>query len=400
MISRRMAGVAVPFVVGAVALTACGSSGSSGGNSSGNNSGTSGGKKSYTIACQGPLTGDNAALGINICNGVKLAVDQANSSGSLPFSLKYKGVDDQGSPTTAPAAAASEIGDSSVVAVVGPAFSGATQASEGKFAQAGLLSITASATLPTLTAPSNHFTTFYRAVATDTVQGHDAGLFLAKKLKVKKVYSVDDAEVYGQGLAQALDATLKANGVTVVHDSVPAGTKDYSTEASKVKSSGADAVYYSGYYADGGPFAKALHNAAFTGIFMSDDGTRDPKFVQLAGTAANNAYLSCGCLDATKVSAGQSFVSAYTAAFHTAPGTYSPEAYDVTNAVIQAMKGIGADITRAKLVAAAPNIDYKGITKTVQFNTNHELTNSQIFIYQVKNGTIELLGNAAQLAGS
>src|SRR5581483_8768964 len=99
-----MAGAAVPIVVGAVALTACGSSSSSGNNGSSNGSG---GKKSYTIACQGPLTGDNAALGINICDGAKLAIDQANSSGSLPFTLKYKGVDDQGSATAAPAAAAS-----------------------------------------------------------------------------------------------------------------------------------------------------------------------------------------------------------------------------------------------------------------------------------------------------
>jgi len=377
--------LAATFAVAAVGVAACG-----GGSSGGTGSGSGGGDKTYTIACQGPLTGDNAALGINICDGAKLAIDQANQKGDLPFKLAYKGVDDQGTPDGARPASQSIVQDSNIVAVVGPAFSGATQASEGTFAQANLLSMTASATLPTLTDPSNHFTSFYRAIGTDSSQGAAAAHYLKDKLHAKKVYSVDDAEAYGQGLAKTLETALKAEGVQVVHDSVPQGTKQWEPEAAKVKQSGADAVYYSGYYADGGPFAKALHNAGFSGTFMSDDGTKDPNFIKLAGAAAaNGVYLTCPCADASK---NQDFANAYKAATHQDAGTYSAEAYDVANAIIGIMKGLGSNITRQALTQAAGSVNYQGITKTIAFGSNHELKTAQAYLYKVDNGQINYIG--------
>jgi len=96
------------LALGALALSACG--GSSGGGSS-----SGGGKKTYTIAYQGPLSGDNAQLGINMDNGVKLAVEQANKKGDLPFTLNFTDSDDVGDPAQAPAAARKLIDNKDVV---------------------------------------------------------------------------------------------------------------------------------------------------------------------------------------------------------------------------------------------------------------------------------------------
>lgn len=393
---HRAVRYAAPALIGALALSACG--GGSGSSSSG---GGGGGGSSYTIACQGPLTGDNAQLGINICDGAKLAIDQANKSGNLPWKLKYEGVDDQGSASNAPSAAQKIVGDSSVVAVVGPAFSGATQASESFFTEANLASVTASATLPTLTDASNGFKTFFRAVTNDSAQGAGAADYITKKLQAKKVYSINDAEAYGQGLAKVLEAALKSAGVSVISDSVPQGTKQYEPVAAKVAGSGADVVYYSGYYADAGPLMKALRAANWKGTFMSDDGTKDDNFIKLAGSAAaEGAILTCPCADATSDPNAKSFVDAYKSAFNTDPGTYSAEAYDVANTIIAAMKSVGKDVTRAKLVDAIRNVDYKGITKEVKFESNGELASKAVYAYQVKGGKITYLGQIDQLIGS
>ena len=51
--------------------------------------------------------------------------NEGKTFGKLPFKLAYKQADDQGSGTLSPAAAQELITDSNVVAVVGPAFSGA-----------------------------------------------------------------------------------------------------------------------------------------------------------------------------------------------------------------------------------------------------------------------------------
>ena len=82
----------------------------------------------YTIAFQGPLSGDNQQLGINEVNGVQLAIDQANEDGEPRLQAQAA----QGRRRRRPGQGARGRGqqvlqDTTVVGVVGPAFSGATQ---------------------------------------------------------------------------------------------------------------------------------------------------------------------------------------------------------------------------------------------------------------------------------
>ena len=384
MLDRRLLRLAVPLAVGALALTACGgSSGGSGG----------GGKKTYTLAYQGPLSGDNAQLGINMDNGVRLAVEQANAKGDLPFTLKFTNSDDVGDPAQAPTAAQKLIDDSSVVAVVGPAFSGATKASEPLFTQANLVSVSPSATNPTLT--SQGFKTFFRVVPPDDAQGAEAAAYMEKGLKAKKIYLVDDKSEYGVGLADVIAKTLTTKPT---REGIPV-TKDYSTIAQKVSSSGADVLFYSGYYAELALFAKALKAAGYKGAIVSGDGSNDDQLITQAGAAnAEGIYLTCPCNDANVDPNAAAFLTAYKAKFNTNPGTYSPESYDAANAIIAAMKTIGADLTRQKIVDAVKTIDYKGITKEIKFQPNGEVNGKTIFVYQVKGGKRAILGTTAELA--
>ncbi len=109
-------------------------------------------KPTYVIAYEGPLSGGNAQLGLNMEYSVELAVNQANSGtssfGSLPFTLTFKAADDQGSATVSPTTAQELVSNSQVVAVVGPAFSGATEAAEPTFSAANLATVSPSATRP------------------------------------------------------------------------------------------------------------------------------------------------------------------------------------------------------------------------------------------------------------
>src|ERR1700722_6772699 len=100
--------------------------------------------KTYTIAYEGPLSGGNQQLGLNMEYAVALAIKQANAGttfGKLPFKLAFTPEDDGGSATESPTAAAALINNPSVVAVVGPAFSGATAAAEPAFSGADLATV-------------------------------------------------------------------------------------------------------------------------------------------------------------------------------------------------------------------------------------------------------------------
>lgn len=391
MLDRRLIRLALPFALGALALTACG------GGDKGDTTGDGGDKKkTYTIAYQGPLSGDNAQLGINMDNGVQLAVEEANKRTDLPFKLKFTNSDDVGDPAQAPTAAQKLIDDKDVIAVVGPAFSGATKASEPLFSEANLVSVSPSATNPTLT--SQGFKTFFRVVPPDDAQGAEVAAYMTKGLKATNIYLVDDKSEYGVGLADVVDKTLKASGAKFKREGIPV-TKDYSTIAQKVSSSGADTMFYAGYYAELALFIKALKAAGFKGNIVSGDGANDDQLITQAGAAvAEGVYLTCPCGDANVDPNAAQFLTAYKAKFNANPGTYSPESYDAANAIIEAMKGIDGDITREKVVEAVRAIDYKGITKQIKFESNGEVAGKVIFVYQVKGGKRAVIGTTTELA--
>ena len=388
MLNRRLFRMAVPLAVGALALTACG-------DDSGSDDGD-GGKPTYKLAYQGPLSGDNAAIGENEANGVKLAVKLANEKGDLPFTLEYVGQDDMGSPEGGPPAAQKSIDDADVMAVVGPAFSGASKASGPLFKEARLAAVSPSATNPDLT--KQGFDTFFRVVPPDDAQGAEAANYISKVLKSKKVYSLNDKSEYGVGLAGVLDATLKANGTAIVQEGVPI-TKDYSTVAQKVKNSGADAIFYSGYFPELALLTKALKSAGYTGAILSGDGSNDDEYIKQATPAtAEGVYLFCPCGDANVDPNAKTFADAYTAEFKKPAGAYSPESFDAANAIIAAMKSVGADLDREKVLAAIRTVNYTGITKTVKFTDTGEVEGKTIFLFQVKDGKRAVLGTTEELA--
>jgi branched-chain amino acid transport system substrate-binding protein len=388
-----------PLAIAAIAAAACGSS------SSGGNGGGGGGGKTYTIGFQGPLSGGNAQLGINERDGVELAVQQANATGNLGFTLKVEASDDQGSADGSPPAAQKLIGDSNVVAVVGPSFSGASLAAGKLYSSAHLLMVTPSATEPDIT--DHGFTAFYRAVADDNAQGPPDAKYLVNTVHAKKIYLLDDTTDYGVGLAKAFKTEATTLGATTVGNNeapqtstcvqgATGSTSQYPTVASKIKSSGADAVFYAGYYCDFGLLAKQLRSVGYTGQLMSGDGSDDTRYITGAGqAAAQGTLLSCQCSDIASNPKGTSFISAYKAKFGAAPGAYSAEAFDVANAVIGVMKAGSTD--RQSILTAFANVDYHGLTKEIVFGPDHNLKTQAAFLYQVKGAALKYLGNLLTL---
>ncbi len=398
--TRRFASLAAGALVVPMALTACSSSSNS--NSAGGGSGSktqcgtgagigkpSGG--TLKIGFQGPLSGDNQQLGINARDAMKVAIQQANDSNALPYKLQLVESDDMGSPDQGPTAAQKLIDDQGVVAVVGPMFSGATKASEPIFCQNGMLSISPSATNPALT--SLGFSNFVRVIAPDTVQGKAAADYAVKALQGKKVFSLDDKSEYGTGLSSALEAQLRSDGAQVVHDGINP-TKDYTSEATKIVGEKPDVLYYSGYYAELALLAKALKAKGYAGKIMSGDGANDNQYIAQAGAdVAEGSFLTCACGDANSDPKAAQFVQQYSQLNGgQKPGTYSGEAYDATNALVQVLKGLGQNVDRSSITTAFKKVDYTGLTKQVKFQANGEVEGDAVYVYQVKGGKRVVLG--------
>ena len=83
----------------------------------------------------GALTGPNAALGLNILYGAKVAIDEHNKA-NPGCQVTIKQFDTEGDPQKATQVAPQIVGDASIIGLLGPAFSGETEATGPIFYQA------------------------------------------------------------------------------------------------------------------------------------------------------------------------------------------------------------------------------------------------------------------------
>ena len=169
-------------------------------------------KPLYTIGYEGPLSGGNQQLGLNMVFGVELAINQANAAGKLPFKLHLASYDDQGSGTLSPAQAQAAVSNKTLVAVVGPAFSGATKAAEPYYSAAHIATVSPSATAAAFAFGTNN--NFMRDVAGDDVQGAADANFLVKTKSLKTLDVINDGSFYGAGLAAVVATQVKTDGGT------------------------------------------------------------------------------------------------------------------------------------------------------------------------------------------
>jgi branched-chain amino acid transport system substrate-binding protein len=340
----------------------------------------------------GALTGPNAQLGINIDNGEKLAVQQYNAT-NPQMKVSVDPFDSQGLPAQAPQGVQKMITDN-VVAVIGPAFSSESQAADPILEKAQIPNVSASATNVKLA--QNGWKYFHRVLADDSAQGPGDADYMVKTLGDKSVAVVDDSSTYGLGLADYVRSTLKTNGGSdALDDHIDPNGQDYSSTVNKITAAKPAAVFFGGYYDAAGRLAKQLKDAGYTGAFVSGDGSKDPGFIKSAGSpaTADGAYLSCPCEDVTASAAAQAFNAAYMKAYGTPPQTYSGEAYDATNFVLAAIKS-GA-MTKAAINSYLGSNQSVGVTKTIKFLPNGNISGGTVFMYQVKNGNIVQVGTTS-----
>jgi branched-chain amino acid transport system substrate-binding protein len=194
---------------------------------------------------------------------------------------------------------------------------------------------------------------------------------------------MDDASPYGKGLADQVRDTLGSS--VVGNDEVQTGQTDFSASVTAVKASGADTLFYGGYYPEAGPLIKQLRAANWAGTFVTADGVKDPGFITAAGkAAADGTIITCPCIPPEQATG--TFFEDYKAKFNTDPGTYGAEAFDATNVFLAGIKS-GID-TRSAMLDFVKNYTGQGITKKIGWTANGESKDIHVYAYKVVNGEI------------
>jgi branched-chain amino acid transport system substrate-binding protein len=332
----------------------------------------------YALALQFPETGEAGSLGAPMLKGAQLAIDEFNAE-NPDMCVELIKFDSQGDPAQAPALAQSAIDNAKILGIMGPGFSGESKAAMPLYQEAGLAVLSGSATNPDLT--NSGWTNFHRILADDSVQGPAVGRYIVEELESSAVFVIDDASDYGKGLADQVSTAV--GDALVGTDAIdPAGT-DYSAAVTAAGASGADTVFFGGYYAEAVKLSRQMADAGVEAQLVFGDGVKDQVgYADAAGPAGEGAIIACPCKDGP-----EDFLAAWDAAYGEVPGTYGAEYYDVANVFLSIIKG-GAT-TREAVLEALEAYDGEGITKNIKFLENGNATEAAtIYFYTVEDGKI------------
>jgi branched-chain amino acid transport system substrate-binding protein len=378
---RKMMRVGMAMLAVALAATACGSSKSTSASSTtaaGSAAAGTGVKCSgIKIGYLGALSGENGQLGQNMVDGANIAIDEWNAA-NKDCQITLVKSDSQGDPKQATPLADTIVQDKSIVALLGPGFSGETKATMSKFEEAGLPIISPSATNAQL--QNNGWKSFHRILANDDKQA-PAVSALIKSKGAKKVGVVDDASEYGKGLADGVRKDLGA--LKVADDQIDPKASDYSAAVNKMKAAGVDYVFYGGYYAEAAKLVKQLRGAGVTATFVSGDGALDQKFVDNAGKDGEGALLTA---TGAPPNVNPEFQKKFNDRYKKDPTLYAPESYDIVKIYSDALSAGKQD--RKSILEFLGTYDKPGVTKQIKFDSKGEVAGDSVYSYVVQGGKI------------
>lgn len=362
------------------------------------------------LAFVGAETGPYTPLVIHAIRAARLAIDEANDSGDLDnVRIVFSVFDSQASPDQAVTLADQFLPEEDFIGLMGPAFSGESRAILPSLQEEGLVMISPSATATQLpfavcgedATECDKATVFHRVVPDDDVQGQAVSDYVTKVLKFTTMAYAHDNTDYGKGVAEGTRDLLTKAGVTAaVTATIDPNAQIFSDAVNQIIRSRAPAVFYGGYAPQAGPLAKQLKDAGYTGKFISGDGSLDQAFVKAAGTGGEGSLLTCACRLAGPTSEGElgDMAKRYKEKYGLDPGVYAGEGWDAAQIFIAGIKA--GNTTRKKMhdyVEKLTTIDY-ALSKEVEFLENGNQKPTDVFVHEVKDGKITLLGTIAELA--
>src|SRR5262249_35467978 len=330
-----------------------------------------------------------------------------------PFTIEFLDWDDATAAAggwTAEAEAANAdraVKNPDVMVYLGPFNSGAAKVSMPILNRAGLLMISPANTAPGLTKPGlgeplapaiyrpSGKVTYTRVVPADDLQG-PLGADWAKELGAKKVYILDDNEVYGRGIAVVFKERCQEIGIQVLgHDSIDARAAEFKSLTTRIKALNPDLVYFGGTtQTKGGQLARDMVAAGLTCKFMVPDGCMEEAFIEAAGADVLNGrcYVTFGGLPPDQLTgAGKEFVEKYKKRFDTMPEAYAIYGYEATQVALEAIRRAGKKDRAAITEAALAIRDFQGALGRWSFDANGDTTLTTMSGSIVRDGRFEFV---------
>jgi branched-chain amino acid transport system substrate-binding protein len=334
------------------------------------------------IGIAGPMTGDQAKMGMDFKNGATLAVEEWNSKGGiLGKKIALIVSDDQHDPKQA-VAVANKMVNEGAAGVIGHFNSSCSIPASDVYNRAGVPMITPGSTNPQLT--ERGYSNVFRVCGRDDQQGKVGADYVSQVLKLKQVAVLHDKTTYGQGLADEFKRFLGEGVEVVYYGGIVQGDKDFKMILTTVKNKNPALIFFGGIYPEAGLLVRQAKELGLIAPFMSGDGTIDAKFIEIAGPQAAEGTLLTFSPDPNHIPTAKNFIDNYRLRFGEI-GPYSIYAYDATNILLTAIKE--AQGTESKrIIDKLHSLEFEGALGKIGFDAKGDVTVSPYVVWITKDG--------------
>ena len=328
-----------------------------------------------------PFTGKNAsggkqeALGIAYANSVQPTVTINGTTYKVELILS----DNESSKEKAPTAADTLV-EHDVAVVLGSYGSDECLAGSSVFEAAGIPVVGVSCTNPAITAGNQHY---FRICWLDTFQGSALANFAMDHMEASTVYCLAERDDnYSAGLCSYFIGEFTALGGSVIYETYPAGTTDFTPYIRAAQYAGAD-VFFSPVSTESALWiiAQAGEEGLHMPILAGD--TWDSNVVAAAGrNAKQDIYVTTFFDEDVEDEDGKAFVSGFQQYIsrqesrlnhnggNTMVSAYSAMGYDAYFTVLEAMKNAKSAEPEA-IQEALWNTSYSGVTGKISFDAEY-----------------------------
>jgi branched-chain amino acid transport system substrate-binding protein len=343
-------------------------------------------EETIKIGFGGALLGNLASYGLSNFYGVEYAVLKANAEGGILGKQVEIIREDDGCDPALASSAATKLMGSGLKLVLGHTCSGATRSALSVYGS-NVLTISSSATEVSLTEDGqNPF--FFRTTPRDDAQS-SLWVKLLQAKGFKKIAILHDKGDYGKALADLAKAELDAAkdlGVEIVlFEGVTSGQVSYDSIISKVKNSEAEALLWGGYYNDASKLAIQMRNKKVNTIIIGADGLYDPRYVDMAGEAAEGSFAT-GQVDMSQNPMAMAAFEDHQKRHSEDTGTYFLYSAGAAQALLSAIEKAGSTTDLAAIKKHLNEDTVETAMGPIRFDEKGDVVGAGFKMYEIKGG--------------
>jgi len=333
------------------------------------------------------LSGGASAYGTLMDEGIKMAVAEQNAAdGLLGKQIEYISYDNKSEPSESTSVATRLATEDNVVAILGPATTGAANAQSPAVTRAKVPAILPAATGDAVTMDGDSVLEYvFRVCFQDSFQGKALAEFAQTDLQATKaVILVDNSTDYAIGLADAFKETF--TGEIVAEENFTAGDTDFKAILTNIAQMDYDVIFLPGYYEEGGLIIKQAREMGIAQPILGPDGFANSTLVELAGADnVDNVFYASHFTPNSEDPKVQDFLAAFEAEYGKPADSFAALAYDAAQLVFDAIANADSTDPQAITDALAATEDFEGVTGTFSFDENHNPIKSA-FVIELQDG--------------